>query len=74
MCIDGCYICLWHDWEWNELMTLKDLIEASKESIYTMIDYTDKRKSTNITHFDYCPYCGEKINWKDFRRVIANDK
>ena len=67
MCKDGCIICLWHDSEWNELMNLEDLIIASKESIYTMKDYADKRKSTNITNFDYCPFCGESINWKQIK-------
>lgn len=67
MCENGCYICLWTDYVWNELFTLKDLIEASKESIYTLEDYVDRRKSTNITRFEYCPYCGEKINWKSIK-------
>ena len=69
MCRDGCVICLWHDCECNELMNLEDLIMASKESIYTMKDYADKRKSTNITRFEYCPHCGEKIDWKKIKLV-----
>lgn len=35
-----------------------------KETVWTIKDYADKRKSTNLTRFDCCPYCGEKINWK----------
>ena len=69
MCENGCYICLWCDSEWNELMTLEDLILASKESIYTLKDYSDRRKSTNITRFDYCPYCGEKIDWNKIHKI-----
>ena len=30
-------------------------------------DYLDKRKSTNLQRFDYCPYCGKKIDWKGLR-------
>lgn len=69
MCKYVCYICLWHDYEWNELMTLGDLVQACKESIYTLEDYSDRRKNTNITQFDFCPFCGEKIEWKKIRKI-----
>lgn len=39
-----------------------------KETVWTIKDYADKRKSTNLTRFDYCPYCGEKIGWKELRQ------
>lgn len=35
---------------------------------YDWNDYADKRKSTNIIRFDYCPFCGEKISWKTFKK------
>ena len=31
---------------------------------YTLEDYCDKRKSTDLTRFEYCPWCGKKIDWK----------
>lgn len=31
---------------------------------FKLSDYFDRRKSTNLNHFNYCPYCGEKIDWK----------
>lgn len=31
---------------------------------YTLKDYCDMRKSTNMTRFKFCPYCGKKIDWK----------
>lgn len=31
---------------------------------YTLDDYCDKRKSTDLTRFNYCPLCGKKIDWK----------
>ena len=34
---------------------------------YTLQDYADKRKSTNFTRFDFCPYCGKKIDWKKIK-------
>ncbi|MFR2570915.1 MAG: hypothetical protein ACLS90_04330 [Clostridia bacterium] len=30
-------------------------------------DYFDKRKNTNFNRFNYCPYCGKKINWKELK-------
>ena len=33
-------------------------------SKYTLEDYCDKRKSTDLTRFNYCPLCGKKIDWK----------
>lgn len=34
---------------------------------WTMKDYADRRKSTNLTHFTFCPTCGKKIDWKELR-------
>lgn len=34
---------------------------------WTMKDYADRRKSTNLTHFSFCPTCGKKIDWKKVR-------
>ena len=31
---------------------------------YSLDDYCDRRKSTNLTRFNYCPLCGKKIDWK----------
>ena len=32
--------------------------------VWTLSDYCDKRKSTDLTRFNYCPLCGKKIDWK----------
>ena len=40
---------------------------------YKLEDYFDRRKSTNFTLFDYCPYCGEKINWKELKERNKNE-
>ena len=31
---------------------------------YSLNDYCDRRKSTDLTRFNYCPFCGKKIDWK----------
>ena len=30
---------------------------------WSLKDYCDKRKATDLTRFDYCPLCGKKIEW-----------
>ena len=36
---------------------------------WTLKDYADKRKSTNLYQFDFCPKCGKKINWKKIKEL-----
>lgn len=36
--------------------------------IYTVADYADKRKATNLRRFDFCPECGKAIGWKQIRK------
>lgn len=36
--------------------------------VWRLMDYTDKRKSTNLTRFNYCPECGKKIDWGAIRK------
>ena len=40
--------------------------------IYQLHDYMDKRKSTNLTRFDFCPQCGKKIEWKRMKDNCQN--
>lgn len=65
------------------LAALKEYIESEKRlaeshkdsewwqslcSKYTLADYCDRRKSTDLTRFNYCPVCGKKIDWKAIKR------
>ena len=36
---------------------------AIKPLVYELSDYGDKRKSTDLCRYDYCPFCGKKIDW-----------
>ena len=36
---------------------------------YTMKDYGDHRRSTNLTRFECCPMCGIDIDWKAIRQI-----
>lgn len=40
-----------------------------KRKIWTLKDYADFRKSTNLTRFRYCPNCGMPIDWKKIGRA-----
>lgn len=39
--------------------------ERIRKKIYTMKEYADKKAETDLIRFDYCPYCGEKIDWDE---------
>ena len=41
--------------------------------VYTLKDYGNRRKNTDLTRFMYCPECGEQIDWKMIRS-IGNEK
>lgn len=36
---------------------------------WSLKDYADKRKSTNLYRFDFCPGCGKQINWKEIKNL-----
>ena len=83
-----CIIGLYFDYENTELMTYNELKHRTEVENkfyeehshydyfgkpYKLEDYFDRRKSTNFTLFDYCPYCGEKINWKELKERNKNE-
>ena len=39
-------------------------IECLREKVWTLKDYADRRKSTDLVRFNHCPECGKKIDWK----------
>lgn len=41
--------------------------------VYTLKDYGNRRKNTDLIRFTNCPYCGEQIDWKMIRS-IGNEK
>ena len=64
-----CTIGVYYDYGNTQLVTvgeLKGLIE-DWPCFYSFKDYCDKRKSTNLTRFEFCPYCGKKIDWKKIK-------
>ena len=74
-----------HDYDNSDIVTLDDLKQHVADAKYrydhffcnkyfTLSDYTDKRVSTDMTRFNYCPMCGEKIDWKLLKGVTPNDR
>ena len=48
---------------------IRRIMFLSKENEhYNLLDYFDRRKSTNLTRFQYCPICGELLNYKELKR------
>lgn len=44
---------------------LKEKAKARiRKPIYTMAEYANPDIETDLVRFEYCPYCGEKIDWK----------
>lgn len=38
--------------------------------IWSWEEYCDKRVSTDLTRFNFCPWCGKKINWRKMKHEI----
>ena len=43
------------------------LFLTRQERAYTIAEYCDKRINTDLEQFDYCPFCGKKIDWKKIK-------
>lgn len=77
-----CIIGLARSYEDNDFITMSDLLDCYRhpESNYSAInpkhyslnDYLDRRKNTNLYQFNFCPECGKEINWKDLRNEAKN--
>lgn len=39
-------------------------IECLREKVWTLKDYADRRKNTDLYRFNNCPLCGRHIDWK----------
>lgn len=39
------------------------------DRLFTIEDYCDKLKDSNLERFKYCPICGEKIDWEKIKEI-----
>ena len=62
-------ICVSYDREY--LCTVDDLKSELKNTRYTAQQYCDWRYATNLQRFSYDPWTGDKINWKEVKRLLT---
>lgn len=59
--MNECLIGVYYDYEDTKLVTFDDLVREVRESerfnisAYSLKEYLDKRKNTNLHRFLYCP-------------------
>lgn len=81
-----CVIGLLSNYNGGEIVTLEELMkhiqerirfneyargEAMKETVWSLKDYSDEGRSTDFLRFDFCPFCGKKVDWKKIRESEA---
>jgi hypothetical protein len=56
---------------YNEVLVPTYATESARllQKVWQLRDYGDFRKSTDLTRFKCCPYCGNEINWKEIRSM-----
>jgi hypothetical protein len=56
---------------YNEVLIPTYATEPARllQKVWQLKDYGDFRKSTDLTRFNHCPYCGKAINWKEIKRM-----
>lgn len=47
---------------------LTDGGEITEDYIGLLLDYLDRRKGL-ATHYNYCPYCGKKLDYKKIKQI-----
>ena len=69
-CFD-CVIGLWHDYERSYTITFREIVFMdNRNDKIPLMDYFDARYGTNLERFNYCPYCGKKLDWRSMREYV----
>lgn len=65
------YIGLWRGIERDYLITIGEMVKEVTETVFpiafTWEQLCDRRFSTCIQQFNYDPFTGEKIDWKELK-------
>lgn len=69
--LDGLKNHIEDNWDFNKFAVANG--SPLRHKVYTIPDYADGRKATNMRRFAYCPDCGRKIDWKQIRRADDAD-
>lgn len=60
--------------EYNRSLAVDPIFSTApdlKVKCYTLQQYCDWRRSTDLHRFSYCPDCGAKIDWGKIKREAA---
>ena len=59
-------------YEYDELCSVESLRDHVKHgcTVYTAAKYCDWRFNTDLRRFNFDPYTGKKIDWKEVRKMI----
>ena len=83
-----CIIGLLYDYDNTKLVTLDELSEYCEQQAevkayaeklgldlrrFTMREYADRRKGTNLKRFCHCPDCGAIIDWGEIKKYAGTD-
>jgi len=60
-----CLICENHEYEGENTMNL----ERTRQYIGKDKSFLDRRRNI-LTLYNFCPFCGKKINWKEIKKTI----
>lgn len=58
----------WQEKRQEKLCEFYRNVGLSKPRVWSLRDYADRRKTTNLNRFSYCPECGKAIDWKAIRK------
>ena len=64
-----CSICENHEYEMPDRMNLEEMLEFTKGDK----KFIDGRRGL-LTLYNYCPFCGKKIDWVDIRKMFNTYK
>lgn len=68
--LDGLKTHITENIEFNKAIDADSLLRTIPHifrKIWTLHDYADFRKNTNLTRFRHCPFCGKEVNWKKIK-------
>ena len=71
------HIGVWYDAGDSRIVTIGQLRllaqEGSDFGDWTLADYLNYKRETNLIRFDHCPKCGCRIDWKKIREEVRDD-
>ena len=68
------HIGIFHGTTYSYPITIHNLIgEIERGTKWSAAQYCNKRYTTNLFGFNYDPWTGEKIDWKEVKRLLLTN-